>query len=326
VHLLVVDDEPAILELVEHLVRFIGEHTVSTASCAVDALDVLAQPDAEPIDCFLLDIQMPGTDGIELCKILRDRPDHKQTPILMLTAMSEKAYIDQAFSAGATDYITKPFEIDDLRGRIRLVEEIVASRKMQNEQPALIDAGASETDAPLALHEPFHVRKLDWVINYLSLENYVSLMARKKLFGSAVFAFSIRDIENLFHQISRYEYECLVVDVAEAITMCLSEHRHLMSYAGNGTFVCIVEDGWQPNSEALTDKVNLTIHNLGLYFNDGRPMPVKVSTGDVIRLVWKSGDSAIDALSAAHESAEKEARRYAKNLEDFWYDRHVQSS
>ena len=53
-HLLVVDDEPAILELIEQLVRFIGGHTVSTASCAVDALDVLVQPDAGPIDCFLL--------------------------------------------------------------------------------------------------------------------------------------------------------------------------------------------------------------------------------------------------------------------------------
>ena len=115
-HLLVVDDEPAILQLIEMLVQFSGEHTVTTAECAVDALDVLTQPDAEPVDCFLVDIQMPGTDGIELCKILRSRHDHKKTPILMLTAMSEKSYIDQAFSAGATDYITKPFEIDDLLG------------------------------------------------------------------------------------------------------------------------------------------------------------------------------------------------------------------
>jgi CheY-like chemotaxis protein len=324
-HLLAVDDEPAILQLIELLVQFNGEHTVTAAECAVDALDVLAQPDAEPIDCFLVDIQMPGTDGIELCKILRSRHDHKKTPVLMLTAMSDKSYIDRAFSAGATDYITKPIDIDDLLGRIKLIEEIVFSRKKQNQQPDLSNTGATETDAPLALHEPFHVRDINGMIDYLALENYISLMARKKLFGSAVFAFSIRDIEGLFRQTSRFEYECLVADVAEAITLGLSEHPHLISYAGNGTFVCIVEDGWQPDSEALADKVNIAIHTLGLYFNDGRPMSVKVSAGDVIRLVWKSGDSAIDALSAAHQSAEKESRRYAKDLENFWDDKDIVS-
>lgn len=321
-HLLAVDDEPAILQLIELLVQFSGEHTISTAECAVDALDLLAQPDAEPVDCFLVDIQMPGTDGIELCKILRSRHDHKNTPVLMLTAMSDKSYIDRAFSAGATDYITKPFEIDDVRGRIKLMEEIVASRKKQKQQPDLSNTGASEIDAPLALHEPFHVHNVNGMIDYLALENYISLMARKKLFGSAVFAFSIRDIEDLFQQTSRYEYECLVADVAEAITMCLSEHPHLISHAGNGTFVCIVEGGWQPDAEALADNVNIAIHSLGLYFNDGRPMSVKVSAGDVIRLVWKSGDSAMNALSAAHQSAEEESRRYAEDLKNFWDDRH----
>lgn len=267
---------------------------------------------------------MPGTDGIELCKILRDRHDYKKTPILMLTALSDKTHIDRAFSAGATDYITKPIEINDLRDRIRLVDDTVTGRKRQNQQSAPGEAGASEIDETLALHEPFHVRNLDWVIDYRSLESYTSLVARKKLFGAAVLAFSIRDIEDLFQKTSRYEYECLVVDVAEAITMCLSEHRHMMSYAGNGTFVCIVEDGWQPNLEALKDKVNLTIHNLCLCFNDGRLIPVKVSTGDVIHLAWKSGKNATNALSEAHQSAEKEAQRHAKNLEHFWYDRHTQ--
>ena len=324
-HIVAVDDEPAILDLLEQLVQLDGDHTITTASCVVDALDVLAQPDTGTIDCFLIDIQMPGTDGIELCKILRDRHDHKQTPILMLTAMSDKSYIDRAFSAGATDYITKPFDIEDLRGRIRLVEEIVASRRAQDRKPALIDATSSEIETPLALHEPFHVRDVEGVIDYLALENYISLMARKKLFGSAVFAFSIRDIEELYQQTTHYEYECLITDIAEATTMSLSGHPHLVSYAGNGTFVCIVEDGWTPNPESLTDEVNLIIRDLGLYFNDGRPIPAKVSTGDVIRLVWKDGNSATEALSAAHQSAEKEARRYARALNDFWDDRRVEA-
>ena len=91
-HLLVVDDDPSILELLEACIKSIGDHTIETASCVTDALNSLARPDAIPFDCFLLDIQMPGTDGIKLCRILRDLSDYKKTPILMLTAMSDNQY------------------------------------------------------------------------------------------------------------------------------------------------------------------------------------------------------------------------------------------
>ncbi len=117
-HILVVDDDPSILELMETLIQFSTDHTAETTSCVADAIDLLARPKAKRFDCFLVDIQMPGTDGIELCKILRNRSESKRSLIMMLTAMSEKSYLDQAFMAGADDYITKPFNIGDLRERL----------------------------------------------------------------------------------------------------------------------------------------------------------------------------------------------------------------
>lgn len=327
-HILAVDDDPIILELLEEFVRHIGGHSVVTAESAVDALEILSDQKARPFDCFLLDIQMPGTDGIELCRILRSRADCKTAPILMLTAMSEKSYIDRAFAAGASDYITKPFEIDDLRGRISLVDSLITQRKA--ERQAAVETGAADlhdADHPEAilekpeLHEPFAVQEVDGVIEHQALENYVSLLSRKKLFGSTVFGFCIRGIQDLYDKTNAFEFNCLVTDVAEAIASSLEDHQFLLSYAGNGVYVCIVERGWHPDPFTMTDRVNLTLHHMGLCYNDGREMNVSVSTGELIRLVWKSGDKAIDALAAAYVSAERESNRYARNLEDFWYAR-----
>ena len=146
-HLLAVDDDPSILELLQALIQFSTEHTVETASCAADALNLLAQTKAKAFDCFLMDIQMPGTDGIALCKILRSQPNHKQTPILMLTAMSDKSYINRAYSAGANDFITKPFDIVDLRERLGLMDRYLAGGEKQAEMPenrSLREAGIAE--------------------------------------------------------------------------------------------------------------------------------------------------------------------------------------
>ncbi|WP_371229285.1 response regulator [Roseovarius sp. 2305UL8-3] len=327
-HLLAVDDDPIILELLEEFVNFIDGHTMETASSAVDALDLLARPDGEVFDCFLLDIQMPGTDGIELCKIIRGRPDHRSTPILMLTAMSDKAYIDKAFAAGASDYITKPFEVEELRGRIGLVDSLIAQRKadrgpdLPHENQADPDTNGATTGVKPPLHEPMAVHNVDGVIEHQALENYVSLLSRKQLFGSTVFAFCIRGIQDLYEKTSCFEYECIVTDVSDAISASLENNQFLISYAGNGVFVCIVEQGWQPDPSSLTDSVNLTLHKMGLFYNDGKPMNVSVSVSEMVRLVWKSGDKAVDALATVYESAERESKLYARNLEDFWYDRH----
>ncbi|WP_157706110.1 response regulator [Roseovarius faecimaris] len=104
----------------ETFIQFSTDYTAETAPSVRDAIDLLARPEGKKFDCFLMDIQMPGTDGIEFCKYLRNRSDYKRSLILMLTAMSEKSYLDRAFAAGADDYITKPFEIGDLRERLGL--------------------------------------------------------------------------------------------------------------------------------------------------------------------------------------------------------------
>lgn len=319
-HLLAVDDEPAILDLLELLITQDGRHTLSKAPCVVDALGVVADPDGQPIDCFLVDIQMPGTNGIDLCYILRDRPDHQLTPIVMLTAMSDKASLDQAFAAGASDFIPKPFDIDELRQRIALIESLVAKSEMPSTDTPPPDAEtiAAGGDGPLPLDVPFHPQDIDGVIDHRALQNYVAVMARKKVFGSAAFAIGINDIADLHARCTAYEFECLVTDICEAISVLLEGHQFLVAYTGNGEFLCVVEDGWRSGFDQIGQRLQAILQRVDSHFNDGRPMNVTAAIGDVIPFEWKPGSTGTEALVAALESARRKRLEDNNGPEESW--------
>ena len=87
--ILAVDDDPIILELLSHFIEGMTDHTLVTAECAADALEAIKDNARAPFDSFLLDIQMPVTDGIQLASQIRAMKQYMDAPILMLTARSE---------------------------------------------------------------------------------------------------------------------------------------------------------------------------------------------------------------------------------------------
>ena len=93
----------------------------------IQGFEVLMEPDgdlgfqtavAELPDLILLDIMMPGIDGLTLCQVLKQRPDTSQIPIIMLTAKTTMGDVEKAFAANADDYVSKPFEWPELFGKI----------------------------------------------------------------------------------------------------------------------------------------------------------------------------------------------------------------
>jgi PleD family two-component response regulator len=70
-------------------------------------------------DAFIVDVMMPEINGIELCKRIRDLPQHKETPILILSAYSDSDIVEQAFASGANDYVFKPIDPNDLEMKVR---------------------------------------------------------------------------------------------------------------------------------------------------------------------------------------------------------------
>jgi two-component system response regulator MprA len=116
---LIVDDEPAVRESLARAMRIDG-HDVRVAANGIEGLDAVR---AEPVDVVVLDLQMPILDGVQMCKQLRAEGDH--TAVLMLTARATVANRVEGLDAGADDYLTKPFALDELRARLRALQRRV---------------------------------------------------------------------------------------------------------------------------------------------------------------------------------------------------------
>lgn len=108
--ILAVDDCIFIQELIKEVLA--SDYHILVANNAAEALAVIYQ---HPIDLLLLDVSMPGVDGLELCRTLRSLPQFAQLPIIILTARDGVFDKVQGRLAGATDYLTKPFELEVLR-------------------------------------------------------------------------------------------------------------------------------------------------------------------------------------------------------------------
>ena len=115
IRILVADDDADIRRLVTFKLDQEG-YDVTTADDGDQAYALAAE---STYDLMLLDWQMPGRSGVELCEVLRSRPEYARTPIIMLTARSLEKDLELAFDVGASGYITKPFRTRELAMRVR---------------------------------------------------------------------------------------------------------------------------------------------------------------------------------------------------------------
>ncbi len=115
--ILIVDDEEDILELVQYNLGKEGYQTVC-AKTGVEALKIAKTGD---VNLIVLDLMLPGMNGLEVAKILKQDPGSSHIPILMLTAKDEESDIVTGLELGADDYVTKPFSLKVLIARIRAI-------------------------------------------------------------------------------------------------------------------------------------------------------------------------------------------------------------
>jgi two-component system KDP operon response regulator KdpE len=136
-HILVIDDEPQILRALRTILTA-RDFRVSTAATGKEGLAVAA---AEQPDLIILDLSLPDMDGVEVCRNLRE---WTPTPVVVLSVRESEQDKVRALDAGADDYVTKPFGIDELLARIRVA--LRHSAPAHSRQKTLVQAGALEID------------------------------------------------------------------------------------------------------------------------------------------------------------------------------------
>lgn len=138
--LLIVEDEPTLLDLLKYNLQGQG-YEVFTASDGVQALSTAR---AEKPDLVILDVMLPGLDGFEICRILRQE---MSVPILMLTAKDEEVDKIVGLEVGADDYLTKPFSMRELQARVKahLRGVRLLREEMENSGQAVLESRKSGT-------------------------------------------------------------------------------------------------------------------------------------------------------------------------------------
>jgi len=109
--ILIVDDEPNILKLISFFLKSAG-YTVFTAANGREALDFYRQ-NAAQIDLIMSDMIMPELGGLELCRELAGK-----CPVVLVSAMSDTANVEQALAAGAADFIPKPYDLQQVKAKL----------------------------------------------------------------------------------------------------------------------------------------------------------------------------------------------------------------
>lgn len=113
------DDSPVIHQLVKRALE--PEYQVITVDNAIDALSNIYD---QPVSILLLDVQMPDVNGLEFCRTLRSLPQFQHLPVIMITSQDKPFDRVKGQLAGATEYLTKPFDAEKLREMVQRLIDI----------------------------------------------------------------------------------------------------------------------------------------------------------------------------------------------------------
>lgn len=149
--ILVVDDNPMNVMVVKEMLKRAGYRNIQSAESGMEMFQLLgftehgeekpgsrptgrSAEDSIPYDLVLLDMMMPGLDGIAICKIMQQHPLLRDLPIIMVTAIGDSKKLAEALDAGASDYVTKPINKIELLARIRVALRLKDQKDMHKER------------------------------------------------------------------------------------------------------------------------------------------------------------------------------------------------
>jgi len=213
-YLLFADDN----EDMRHMVRDLLESSGHEIDLAADGPSALAAVNAREPDLLILDLNMPGLSGYDVCRELKRNPGTSRVPILMLTAQSSVEHKLEGFEAGADDYLPKPFDARELRARVSSLLRLVRREGDRNPTSGLPGGHAIDDELNSRV-----ARKSAFGVCYIDLDNF-------KPFADH-FGFTVAD--------------SVIRQTGDAIRMAISavgSPTDFVGHIGGDDFIVITED------------------------------------------------------------------------------------
>ena len=295
---LAVDDDHNILQLLKTALSAF-HFNITIADSGANALKMIEKAD-KPFDCFLLDIQMPAMNGIMLCKEIRKIAEYKQSPILMLTAMSDREYVDLAFVAGATDYVTKPFDFLELRSRMSAAQRLVQERRIAEANGARKSTGVKRQKFPL--DEAIAIEGIERVLRNTEFDNYIMQLSQGRLFNTHAVAVKLADAARMHKLLTPENFEGLLHDIASSMTGLTKKTGDIVSYRGDGVFLMVRHGRFGTDQAELEMALNRTL--LSHLSERNAEFEAQVIVGDSVSLRSLSKSGSLMSVNRAIEAVE----------------------
>ncbi len=305
--IVIVDDMPDNLRLLTAILTEYG-YKVRPAPNGTRALATICK---EPPDLILLDIMMPDMNGYEVCEHLKADDRTKDIPVIFLSALNEVFDKVKAFNTGGVDYISKPFQIEEVLVRVNTHLMIRAQQKtllLQNKELMKKSTLIAEQKEKLEL-----LAANDFLTGLSNRRDFLEKAQREeKRFKrtNSPFALIILDIDHFKHVNDTYGHECgdkVLVDVARVLEKTLRAHDLLARWGGE-EFVCLITETEVEGAKSAAEKVRSAIETNAYSWND-----VQVSVTVTLGLSMYDGSGSIEECLSHADTALYQGKRQGRN-------------
>jgi two-component system, cell cycle response regulator len=298
---LIAEDEPVSRRLIESLLRR-WEYEVLVAKNGFEALQILQQADAPKL--AVIDWLMPGINGIQLCHKIREVKSDSYTYVLLLTGKHTQADVIEGLEAGADDYLTKPFDPQELRGRLRTGQRILhLTDRLLTTQEKLRNLASHDGLTGLWNHTAI-LERLDQELN----------RANRNDSSVGVVLFDVDHFKKINDTHGHLTGDHVLVEIAHVARSLTRPYDAVGRYGGE-EFLVILPGCDQLTAVSHAERLRMAISRAVIKAADDQDVQVTASFGVTIATHGASTD--IDAFVQAADRALYQAKDAGRNKVEF---------
>lgn len=287
--ILIAEDDPVSQRMLQSFLTKWGYEIIAVSS-GTEALRVLEGPDAPPL--AVLDWMMPGMEGPEICREIRKDPERPYTYVLLLTARTQKEDLLKGLEAGADDYLTKPFDVQELRARLHV------GRRILDLQHHLL--AATDELRFRASHD-----MLTGIPNRGTILEAVNRERARQIRDGGSFGVILADLDHFKAVNDTYGHlagDIVLKEAACRMRACVRSYDSVGRYGGE-EFLIVVPTGDGNSTAAVAERVRQAISEKPVMTESG-PISVTASLGIAVSIdrdakeVLRSADEALYCAKA----------------------------
>jgi diguanylate cyclase (GGDEF)-like protein len=309
-HILIVDDSVDSLSLLDSQLQGSGYRAIHAATSGDETLRLLGiEGNGGPpmaVDLILLDILMPGTDGIELCRRIRSHERLRNVPIIMVTGITDTATLERAFAAGANDYLVKPVRIIELLARVRsalrLKKEVDLCKARERELLAL---ASQLEEANRELQAVTYIDGLTGVGNRRYFNERIRdewRRARREYIPLGLIMIDIDAFKSFNDAFGHQRGDECLWQVAQALNGVLNRAGDFVIRYGGEEFAVVLPNTTTAGAVSVAEKLRAATADLGISHSVAKPGGLLTISMGVVAVIPDEGVQVFDFIEAADQA------------------------